>query len=305
MARGVRIAAAAGWLALALPALALPALAEVPDQAGWNAARQTVDIGGGLVAGYVELGADPADATGTPVVLLHGYTDNSRSWSLMAPALAQALPGRRIVALDLRGHGVSSAPDCCYGPDSLARDVGAALDGLGIDRPDLVGHSLGSITAGFLAATQPDRVNRLVLISTTMRMPAEPTTWLWDNVPGLPATIDPQSQFMLDWFSNPNPVPAEFLDVERAEGATVPKQVWMGVLQGLTATDWTQLAPRITAPVTVMWGDQDALFGPESQDQVKAALPKAQHRTYAGAGHNFFWEQPQQVASDLAAILKD
>ncbi len=296
----------AAWLAVAL-AVPLPATAwaEVPDQAGWNAARQSVDLGDGLVAGYVELGADPAAATGTPIVLIHGYTDNSRSWSLMAPALAEALPGRRILALDLRGHGASSAPDCCYAPDSLAHDVGRALDGLGIERADLIGHSLGSITSAYLAATEPERVNRLVLISTTVKMPAEPTQWLWENVPALPATIDPDSQFMRDWFSNPNPVPDAFLDIERAEGAAVPKQVWMGVLQGLTMLDWSLLAPRITAPVTVMWGDQDPLFGPESQDWVKAALPKADHRTYAGAGHNIFWEQPQQVASDLAAHLTD
>lgn len=292
------------WMAVAL-ALPLTALAEVPDQAGWNAARQTVDLGADHVAGYVELGADPATATGTPVVLIHGYTDNSRSWSLMAPALAAALPERRIIALDLRGHGLSSAPACCYGPDSLANDVALALDGLGIDRADLVGHSLGSITSAYLAATRPDRVNRLVLISTTMRMPAEPTAWLWENVPGLPDQIDPDSQFMIDWFANPNPVPEAFLTLERGEAAKVPKQVWMGVLQGLTATDWTLLAPRITAPVTVLWGDQDALIGAQSQDWVKAALPGADHRTYAGGGHNFFWEQPEQVAADLAGILTE
>lgn len=293
-------AALALIIAAALP---LAAMAEVPDQAGWNAARQTVALGGEQVAGYVELGADPDKATGTPVILLHGYTDNSRSWSLMAPSLAEALPARRILAIDLRGHGASSAPDCCYAPDSLARDIGLAMDALGIGRADLVGHSLGSLTAAYLAATRPDRVGRLVLVSTTTRMPAEPTAWLWQNVPGLPPQIDPDSPFMLDWFSNPNPVPAAFLDRERQEGAAVEKQVWMGVLEGLTAWDWSLLAPRITAPVTVMWGDQDALFGPQSQDWVKAALPEADWRSYAGLGHNFFWEERERVAADLAAIL--
>lgn len=294
-----------GTALIAAVAVLLPLAiqAEVPDQAGWDAARQTVTIRGDQVVGYVELGADPAVATGVPVVLIHGYTDNSRSWSLMAPALAAALPDRRIVALDLRGHGASSAPDCCYGPDSLAHDAAAAMDGLGIEKADLVGHSLGSITSAFLAATRPDRVNRLVLVSSTVRMPAEPTQWLWDNVPTLPNQIDPDSQFMLDWFANPNPVPAEFLDRERAEGAAVPRQVWMGVLQGLTAMDWSLLAPRISAPVAVLWGDQDALFGAESQEWLHAALPDATRITYPGAGHNMFWEQPDKVAADIAGFL--
>lgn len=292
-------------IAAAACLLPLIALAEVPGQADWDGARQSVDIGGGMQAGYVELGADPATATGTPILLIHGYTDNSRSWSLMAPALAAALPDRRIVALDLRGHGISSAPGCCYGADSLAHDVEQAMDALGIERADLVGHSLGSITSAYLAATRPDRVNRLVLVSTSVRIPQGASDWLWQNVPALPDQIDPDSQFMLDWFSNPNPVPADFLDRERAEGARVPGQVWMGVLETLSALDWSPLAARIDAPVTVLWGDQDALFGADSQEWVAGALPNADMRVYPGLGHNFFWEQPDQVAADLAAILKE
>lgn len=57
--------------------LPFSALADVPDQVGWDDARQTVSVGGELVAGYVELGADPAQAKGAPIVLIHGYTDNS------------------------------------------------------------------------------------------------------------------------------------------------------------------------------------------------------------------------------------
>lgn len=297
----MRLAFAALVAAAALP---FAALAGPPDQAGWDAARKTVSVGPELVAGYVELGARPAEAKGVPVVLVHGYTDNSRSWSLMAPALAEALPGRRIVAIDLLGHGISSAPDCCYGPADLADHMAKAMDGLEIEQADLVGHSLGSITSAYLAATEPKRVNRLVLISSTTRMPAEPTQWLWDNVPGLPEKIDPDSQFMRDWFSNPNPVPAEFLDRERAEGAKVPHHVWMGVLQSLSATDWTLLAPRIEAPVAVLWGDQDPLFGKETQDWLQDALPDASRLTYEGAGHNMFWEQPDKLAADIAAFLQ-
>lgn len=223
----------------------------------------------------------------------------------MAPALAEVLPDRRIVAIDLRGHGASSAPECCYAPDSLAHDVAKAMAGLGIEKADLVGHSLGSMTAAYLAATQPDMVNKLVLISSTPKMPAEPTQWLWDNVPNLPEKIDPDSQFMRDWFNNPNPVPDEFLDRERGEGAKVPQHVWMGVLQGLTALDWTLLAARVKAPVMAMWGDQDALFGKETQDWLKTALPGAEVITYPGAGHNLFWEQPDKAAGDIAVFLKD
>lgn len=293
-------------LALALSAgAALAAPVAIPTQAEWDGARQKLDIAPGPSLTYVELGEDPATAQGVPVILLHGYTDNSRSWSLPAPALARALPGRRIVALDLRGHGGSAAPECCYGPDSLAHDVAAAMTALGIEQADLAGHSLGSITAATLAASQPQRVRRLVLLSSATAMPPAASDWLWDNVPELTAPIDPESQFMHDWFSNPNPVDADFLTRERAAGAQVPLHVWNGVLLGLSGTDWAYLGKRIKAPVAIFWGDQDAIFDAPSQERLRAALPDASFQVMQGLGHNFFWEKPDAAAGLIAAALDD
>lgn len=78
----------------------------VPSQAGWNAARRTVTTADGQRLSFVEMGA----RDGLPILLLHGYTDNSRAWSPLAPYLA----GRRLIALDLRGHGGSAIPAGSY-----------------------------------------------------------------------------------------------------------------------------------------------------------------------------------------------
>lgn len=277
----------------------------LPDQQGWASARASIGTAQGLRLGYVELGEAPASAKGNPIILIHGYTDSSRSWSLLAGPLRAALPGRRIIAVELRGHGISDAPECCYGPDNLAHDVKGAMDGLGIAKADLIGHSLGSITAAEMAASYPDRVNRVVLLSSATAIPKEATEWLWQEIPALPAKIDPAGDFMQAWFTNPNPVPQDFLTREMAESARIPKHVWTGVLTGLTTHDWTMLAPQIKAPVLVLWGDQDGLFGPQSQDLLKTALPGAKHQTYPGLGHNFFWEQPDQAAGDIAAFLQE
>lgn len=297
---------AALTLCLALGAgTALAAPVTLPDQAGWASARTSTGTTKGIRLGRVELGEAPASATGLPLILIHGYTDSSRSWSLLAPPLRDALPGRRIIAVELRGHGISDAPECCYGPDSLAHDLKGVMDALGINRADLVGHSLGSITAAELAATHPERVNRLVLMSSATAIPGPALEWLWQEIPALPDRIDPQGEFMTAWFANPTPVPQDFLTREMTEAAAIPRHVWTGVLTGLTTHDWTMLAPRITAPTLVLWGDQDGLFGPESQAALQAALPAAEHRTYPGLGHNFFWEQPDQAAGDIAAFLKE
>ena len=280
---------------LALCLFPFAALAELPSQETWPSARQSLTTADGLAMTYVEAG-NPA---GPPTLLLHGYTDNSRSWSLLAPHLAD----RRLIMLDLRGHGGTAAPACCYGPDSLAHDVALAMDALGLTSADVIGHSMGSVTAATLAAWHPEKVRRLVLISTAVEMPAAATDWLWANVPGLPDSIDPQSQFMLDWYWNPNPVPAEFIDRERAESAATPRAAWMGVLQGLTAMDLGKVGPRVTQPVLILWGDQDGFFDAASQDAVRTAYPKAEYQAYPGFGHNMFWEIPDQVAARILPFL--
>jgi pimeloyl-ACP methyl ester carboxylesterase len=276
------------------PALAGP----LPSQEGWAGARQEVTTADGQRLTYVEVDGT-AGIEDDPLILLHGYTDNSRSWSLLAPHLG----GRHIYALDLRGHGGSDAPACCYGIDAFSQDLLGFMDALGIDRADLAGHSLGSMTAGVFAAEHPERVDRLVLISTAFAAPKGPTDWLWENVPALTAPIDPDSEFMLGWYWNPTPVDEDFLSRERAESAAVPLHVWNGVLRALTMTDWSWYAGRIEARTLVLWGDQDSLFDAGTQDWVRDTLPEADYQAYPGHGHNMFWEVPQEAGARIAAFL--
>ncbi len=280
--------------------VAAPAVAEVfptPSQADWDQYRGPAYVSDTLTLSYVTFG----DTDGEPVILLHGYTDNSRSWSLVGPWLE----GFHVQALDLRGHGSSQIVPCCYGLDSLSHDVALFMDHLGIEKAHIVGHSLGAMTAAVFAATHPERVDRLVLISAAMEMPEASGQWLWDNVPALTHPIDPNSQFMLDWYWNPNPVDEDFITRERTESAARPAEVWMGVLTALTMTDWSPLASRITAPTLMMWGDQDSLFGAETQAALKAALPGARHETFEGYGHNMFWEVPERAGVMIRDFLNE
>lgn len=289
--RGAALAAV-----LLVPGLACAA--GIPSQADWDGARKRIALpDGGPTLAYVEMG-DPA---GKPLLLIHGYTDNSRSWSLLAPYLHPE--SRRIIAVDLRGHGASDAPACCYGVDTLANDIHGFLQALGIPRADVVGHSLGSMTALTLAAFHPEQVDHLVLVSSSVHPGAGPGSWLWDNITPLAFPLDADSQFMRDWYWNPNPVPADYIDRERAESAAVPPQAWLGVLRGLAVTDLTGIAPLVTEPTLVLWGDQDQLFDAAHQERLHAALPAAKYRTFAGFGHNMFWETPVQVGDAIDAFI--
>ena len=99
---------------------------------------------------------------GIPVLALHGWLDNAASFDALAPLL----PGVRLVALDLPGHGHSDCrpPGVHYHFADFIPDVVAAADALGWDRFALLGHSLGGGIASFVAAALPERIARLAMI---------------------------------------------------------------------------------------------------------------------------------------------
>ncbi|MBX3569545.1 MAG: alpha/beta hydrolase [Rhizobiaceae bacterium] len=289
------LVAAGSVIAASCARAAEPSPIAVPSQSGWADAKKRVALPNGVSLAYVEMGAPD----GPPTLLIHGYTDNSRSWSLIAPHLMK----RRLLAIDLRGHGKSDAPRCCYGYLDFADDAALFLDAMGVSKADVIGHSLGSLAGQMLAAQHPEKVRDLVLISSTTFVGSGPGSWLWDNVTKLTAPIDPDSQFMKDWYANPNPVDEDYLTRERTESAATPLHVWTGVLWGLAVSDLTATAPLVKAPVLVLWGDQDGLFDLSHQEKLEKAYPEARFEVFAGAGHNMFWEFPRDAARIISDFL--
>lgn len=122
---------------------------------------------------HIELAAHlygPED--GQPVLALHGWLDNAMSFARLAPRL----PGLRIVALDLAGHGHSGhrAAGAGYQLWDYAQDVLAVADQLGWSRFALLGHSLGAIVATLLAGALPERIERLALIDGMFPLTHDP-----------------------------------------------------------------------------------------------------------------------------------
>jgi pimeloyl-ACP methyl ester carboxylesterase len=96
-----------------------------------------------------------------PVVFVHGMAVSANIWEAQ---LARVARTRRAIALDMRGHGDSAPPeDGNYAPASCAADVLAVLDGLGLDRVAIVGHSFGACIALATAASAPHRIAQLIL----------------------------------------------------------------------------------------------------------------------------------------------
>lgn len=113
----------------------------------------------------------PAD--GPPVVLSNSLGTNLDMWR---PQVAELRRRARLIRYDQRGHGRSPLPPGAYEIDDLGRDLLGLLDRLGIERAHLVGLSLGAMTAMWVAAQAPERVDRLVLLSTSARL-GPPEHW--------------------------------------------------------------------------------------------------------------------------------
>lgn len=298
---GVRVAIAllglvagslGGTRAIAAPATPI-------EQASWASAKKQVELPNGIRLAYVEAG----NPNGEPLLLLHGYTDTSRSWSLLVPHLSQY----RLLIPDQRGHGASSAPECCYTVADFTYDARLFLDSIGVKRAAVAGHSMGSMVAMSMAAEYPDRVSAIALLGSTGLAPVTRGAWLFDNATGQRFPIDRNSQFMRDWdpANQPTPVDPAFAAAAREEIYAIPRQVWRGVLRELTGVPVARHAVDVKAPVMVLSGSADVLFSRDHHEALTKAFPGAKARVYPGLGHNFLWEQPAIVARDIAHFLEE
>lgn len=277
--------------------IGVPALAAPVDQSAWVSFKKEVRLANGIRLAYVELG----DPNGEPLLLLHGYTDSSRSWSLAAPYLAKY----RLLIPDQRGHGAADAPACCYGISEYAYDATLFMDAVGVRRAAVAGHSMGSMVAIHMAAEYPDRVSSIVLVGSTAMAPVQRGAWLYDQVSALEWPLDPASPFMREWHpsNQPTPVDAAFAEAVMTELMAIPRRVWRGVLRELALVPVGRHATDVKAPVLVLSGGKDPLFPPEHHASLLKAFPGAEAHVFPELGHNPNWEQPEAVAKRIDAFL--
>jgi len=307
------------WMASVLPVVLLVAVAgaaaatsqsaltaSAPPRAidldAFEAMKKTVQLSDGETLAYLTMG----DPKGTPVVLIHGYTDSARDWVPLIPYLSKSF---RLILVDLRGHGRSSKPDCCYTLPDFAYDIVLLLDSLGVRRAAIVGHSLGSIIAQTFAETWPERTAKVVLISSTGGPPPGPRhAPQFDfaaQIRQLKEPLDPDSAFMVAWWSSPTPVDPDFIRRQRRDAAAIPLRVWLAVLDQALGdpADLQRTLPRLTAPALLIWGSKDPIMEPAMRATLRDALPHAQVKVFDGLGHNPFWEDPRGCARVINAFL--
>jgi pimeloyl-ACP methyl ester carboxylesterase len=140
---------------------------------------------GDLTFHYVKWGEQ-----GQPIVGVHGLTANAFCFQTLADDLAR---DHQLYAYDLRGRGDSDKPEHGYSVPLHAEDLAKIIDALGLERPVLIGHSLGALTSLYFAAHYPDKLSKLVLVDAGAPLPwetpEEQPAWLTASISRLGTSV--------------------------------------------------------------------------------------------------------------------
>ncbi|MEV1083967.1 alpha/beta hydrolase [Streptomyces sp. NPDC050211] len=226
----------------------------------------------GITLAYRAWGPEQAP----PVLLLHCRGADGADWAPVAGRLGAG--PRRVYAPDLRGHGRSEWPGTepgagadVYAYATMRDDIRAFLAALGIDRVDVVGHSLGGAVAYLLAQTEPDVVRRLVLEDVPAPIPLDPPR---------PRAERPDGELPFDWAM------VRATDEQR----NAPDPVW-----------WDHMG-RITMPTLLIGGGPTSLIPQEQISALAGLIPDARLVTI-DAGHLVHETRPAEFLAAVEAFL--
>ena len=247
--------------------------------------------------------------SGAPLVLVNGYAATKDDWD---PGFLAAL-GRVSTVLLPDNRGVGSSPpvanDLSIG--SMADDVLALMDAREIDVADVAGWSMGGFVAQELAARAPDRVRRLVLLSTDAGGPgavtADPAVWaeLIDHG-GTPREQATRLLGLLFPAQLAAQLDAEVGDLVAAARAALPEPTLTAQEQAIARWHAEPAEARlaaITAPVLVAAGAADRVIPAANAQLLAAALPAARAAVFDGGGHAFMAQEPERLAALIGEAL--
>lgn len=231
--------------------------------------------------------------SGRPVVLVHGWALSGEVWDRQVASLARA--GRRVVTIDLRGHGRSDRTLDGYDVETLATDVAAVLDALDLRDLDLVGWSLGGLTSFRVAAHHADRLRSLVLVGScgvaAARRPNFPFGYFSEEFnEGLYARerndrLASREELIAGTLRYDGEPPRSVVDWLIAVSWQTPSWVGEAALHTLQETDQAADLGRVTLPVVQIVGGRDPLLPQKGADWVVQTLADARQMRIDEAGH--------------------
>ena len=242
---------------------------------------------------------------GPVMVLVHGLADDHRAWRRLVPHLAQ---DHRLLMYDLRGHGQSTLGEADGTLQQLSDDLVALMDAVGLEEADLVGFSLGGTLVMRTAIDHPERVRRLMPVSTSSRVGRVAAEWYaerarlaGEGVEALWPALEEDTRLQ---FVNS---PADFADHFRMRlEATADPRGFGNACRAMAGLGSAPLDPelgRIAAPALVVACDRDELCPPRAGEIIVQGIAGSRLEIVAGSGHQVEVERPAELAALIHGFL--
>jgi pimeloyl-ACP methyl ester carboxylesterase len=246
----------------------------------------------GVTLRYLDTGSgEPA------LVFIHGWCCNQSMWHDQIEAFA---PKQRIIAIDLRGHGESDKPDQDYDISGFADDVAWLIKKIGLDRPVLIGHSMGGVTALTLLREHPDIARAAVFVDAgIMPFPEEMRPLLDQTIEGLksPAYREVSTNVVKNFLFRAES-PPELRDEVAATMATAPQRVMHTAIASTISEENYPPGPVAVPSLFVRAATLAA-----TEEQIKGRYP-GMDVTTMDTGHFVHMEKPDEFNAILSRILE-
>ncbi len=252
------------------------------------------------------------EGQGAPILMLHGFTGSSESWSEIINFFSDA---RRLIAIDLPGHGKTRNENLPHTFESIASDIVTIIERLDLKPVDLIGYSMGGRLALFLALQYPEKFRSLILESASPGLAtaverAERITQDQKLIHLL--ETEPIEIFVDHWqsiplFTSQTQLSSQKFEQQRQQRLNnSPHQLanslrWMGT--GRQPSLWSRLE-ELSLPTLLLAGALDKKYV-AINERMLAKIPDARLHIFPSAGHNIHFEQPQAFMERVELFLKD
>ncbi len=265
----------------------------------------------GIQLHYYRTGGDKPS-----VLLAHGFSDNALCWTPIAQALEADYD---VILYDARGHGQSSGPESGFADEQQADDLAGLITALGLDKPVVIGHSMGARTAAIAAGRHPQLIRAVIL---------EDPPWFdsWSTQADIDAYLEElknnqpslEDNRFKSWLTEVDTIPVEELEAQcRADNTDWPEgefEPWavskhqfnMQIFDVIDRDKklsplWPQTAAAITCPALLITAEVErgALVTPELAAEFTERVPTARSVHIADAGHSI---RRNQYAAYVAIV---
>jgi pimeloyl-ACP methyl ester carboxylesterase len=253
---------------------------------------------------------------GPAVLLLHGFADTGDMWAPVAKAL---IKDHTVVVPDLRGIGLSSYPEKGYDKKTQAADMVRVLDGLKIQKVDLVTHDIGNMVGYALAALHPDRITRWVIIDAPI-----PGIGPWDEIlkspllwhfnfrgPDVDRLVKGRERIYLDRFWNELSANPKSIDqatrrhyarlYARPGAMHAAFEQFAAFSQDATDNKALEAKGKLPMPILALGGEKS--FGTQQADIMRIIATNVEGGIIANSGHWIMEEQPDATVKAIRTFL--